>query len=72
LSTADPTFSSLEGSVEGKPSSWRKAAFLRPFSAAESLCLGNGGSEWEWEWYIFINLTTILSAKTNSMIKVGW
>ena len=42
---------SLEGSVRGDPSKWRKMAFLRPFSAEETLLNGDGGgSAWNFEW----------------------
>ena len=45
----DSAARTMEGSVVGNPSSWRKAEFSRPFTPVES-CLGNGGSVWKWEY----------------------
>eukprot|EP00596_Hydrurales_sp_CCMP1899_P009171 CAMPEP_0119034118 /NCGR_PEP_ID=MMETSP1177-20130426/1157_1 /TAXON_ID=2985 /ORGANISM="Ochromonas sp, Strain CCMP1899" /LENGTH=175 /DNA_ID=CAMNT_0006991359 /DNA_START=27 /DNA_END=551 /DNA_ORIENTATION=+ len=41
----------LEGYQVGKPNNWRKMTFLRPFSAAELLLMGEGGgSVWNFEY----------------------
>lgn len=41
----------LEGSIKGKPASWRKMSFLRPFDECENLMMGNGaGTAWNFEY----------------------
>ena len=47
------SFATLEGSVAGNPTSWRKMEFVRGFTAEENILFGEsggGGTEWNWEW----------------------
>lgn len=45
------TENGFEGTAVGKPTSWRKMTYSRPFTDIETLLMGNGGgSVWNYEW----------------------